>query len=203
MMPGAAAAQEHRFEVGPYFGYAENVGWMMGGRGGWFDAPHPGTGSTFGGRVAVRMSGETFLEVAVAYSDASGWLGGPAGPSWGGHMRSYGWGPGVPGRWPGVGTLEYDGNLVYGFRVSRWVPFLAAGFGALTSWQPGGSRWTDPVANLGGGVKLYVRERVALRADLRQFVGALRRASESAAGWSSTRRLGSHTQLTAAASFGF
>lgn len=132
--PRTATSQErHRLEVGPYFGYAENIGSMMDGWGGWLEAPHPGTGPGFGGRPAVRLKSETFVEASVAYSDSSAWLGGALGGSWGGHMRRYGGGPGVARRWPGVGTVSYDGNLIYGFRLSRWVSFVTAGFGGLTS----------------------------------------------------------------------
>lgn len=205
LMPLGASSQtviseEQRIEVTPYFGYAANMTSMMSGWNGGFALVHAGTGPTFGGRVAVRLNGDLSLETSAGYSDSGHMFGAPGYP--GGHMNVY-WGPAGSNPGTSAGTLSYEGNLVYGFRFSRWVPYLTAGVGAFTTWPNSGSAWTDPAVNVGVGLKFYPQPRVALRLDLRQYVGAFRQAREFPDGWSDTRPFGGHPQLTAGVGFGF
>ena len=204
VMPAAASSQtpsskQPRVEITPYFGYAAGMTSMMDGWSQGFALSHAGTGATFGSRIAIRLNGDVSVETSAGYSDSGHMFGGPGYR--GGHMGLYGSGLGSGGS--STGTLSYEGNVVYGFRSSKWVPYLTAGVGAFTSWPDRGSAWTDPVANFGVGLKFYPQQRIALRLDIRQYVGAFRRAREFPDGWSDTRRLAGHPQITAGMGFGF
>lgn len=89
-------------------------------------------------------------------------------------------------RWGVEGAFDYiatsfrnEGGSanVFGYRLDalyhfmpkeRLVPFLAAGVGGTTS-AIGGNSETDSLINYGGGVKYFLTESLALRADLRHL----------------------------------
>lgn len=61
-------------------------------------------------------------------------------------------------------------DVLYHWRpASRLVPYLALGFGGLWLDDRGGSTDIDTVFGYGGGVKLFLTESIALRADVRHL----------------------------------
>ncbi|MRR30114.1 outer membrane beta-barrel domain-containing protein, partial [bacterium] len=67
-----------------------------------------------------------------------------------------------------VNVYRYGLEGLYHFMPeSRFVPFLAAGLGGL-SWD-GRQSDTDQLLSAGGGMKLFLTDRVALRADARNI----------------------------------
>ena len=71
----------------------------------------------------------------------------------------------------------------------------------MSGWNGGFA--SDSAANVGVGLPFSPQPRVALRLDLRQYVGAFRQAREFHDGWSDTRPFGGHPQLTAGVGFAF
>jgi OmpA-OmpF porin, OOP family len=72
-----------------------------------------------------------------------------------------------------VGVLNYRLDLLYNFMPeSTVVPYLAAGGGGETIryYKIDGGHSTDGTFNFGGGVKFFVSDDVALRADLRHIL---------------------------------
>lgn len=210
LMPSAASSQTHadssgeaasQVEITPYFGYGADMTSMMGGWTAGYPGPHAGTGPAFGGRFAYRVQPNLLVEATAGYSRPTHMFDGQGYAS--GHMAGYV----VPG--PGVvvgsaASLSYEGNLLYEFRVSRWAPYLTAGIGAFTTWPDGGSAWTDPAGNFGIGLKFYAQPRIALRLDLREYVGQFRQVGNAASGQgSNASSVGAHPQITAGIGFGF
>lgn len=67
-----------------------------------------------------------------------------------------------------VGMLRYGGDLLYNFMPKNsFVPYLAAGVGGMNFSGNNMPSYTRAIFNYGGGVKWFVKEDVALRADLR------------------------------------
>jgi OOP family OmpA-OmpF porin len=67
-----------------------------------------------------------------------------------------------------VGMLRYGGDLLYNFMPKNsFVPYLAAGVGGMNFNGNNMPSYTRAVFNYGGGVKWFLKEDVALRADLR------------------------------------
>ncbi len=65
------------------------------------------------------------------------------------------------------------GNGVYNFEVASWekvVPFLTAGVGIHSFSPDAGDGTTDLAINFGGGAKIFMTERLALRGDVRDNV---------------------------------
>ena len=67
-----------------------------------------------------------------------------------------------------VGIFRWD-VLYHFFPKSPVVPYLAAGLGGLYSNPEEGSSDLDFMADWGGGLKYYITENVALRADVRHI----------------------------------
>jgi len=73
-----------------------------------------------------------------------------------------------------INALSYRLDVLYNFMPEgRLVPYLAAGGGGITaghgsSFRAGG-RNTDATANVGGGLKYFLADSVALRGDARQL----------------------------------
>lgn len=67
-----------------------------------------------------------------------------------------------------IGMLRYGGDLLYNFLPqSSFVPYLAAGFGGMNFNGGGMPTYTRAVYNYGGGLKWFMSDNVALRADVR------------------------------------
>jgi outer membrane beta-barrel protein len=63
------------------------------------------------------------------------------------------------------------GDLLYHFLPEgRFVPYLAAGGGALLLKPNGGSSDGDFIADYGGGFKFFLTDLIALRADVRHII---------------------------------
>ena len=195
--PGAE--QTSRLEITPYLGYGADMTSMMGSWNGDFAGPHAGTGPTFGGRVAIRLTGNVFVETSTGYSGSGHMFDGRGDRS--GHMAVIDRAE-LSTAGDGSRTLSYEGNVSYEFPSSRWVPYLTGGVGAFTTWPDSGSGWTEAAANVGVGLKFYPQPRVGLRLDVREYVGRFRRAGELSAGSTDARQFGGHPQITAGVVFG-
>lgn len=67
-----------------------------------------------------------------------------------------------------VGMLRYGGDLLYNFMPKNsLVPYLAAGVGGMNFNGNNMPSYTRAIFNYGGGVKWFLKEDFALRADLR------------------------------------
>lgn len=66
-----------------------------------------------------------------------------------------------------TGRLDLFCNLM---PEKDFVPYLAAGLGTLTFTNPDLDNDTDFMVNYGGGVKYYLNDDVALRADIRHLI---------------------------------
>ncbi len=67
-----------------------------------------------------------------------------------------------------VSSLRAD--ALYYFRPGeRLVPYLSAGFGAIRLDPDAGSSSTDPLVDLGAGIKYFLSPRVALRGEVRNL----------------------------------
>jgi hypothetical protein len=167
---GPPREQPPAVEVTPYFGYGGDLNWLLHDHGAWSgsDAGH-GTSAAFGARVAIRVSDALFVETAAGASEPgqlSDYHGaGPYGPAAG---------PTGPIAYANLTAVTYDVNVLYQLRDSEWAPFLTAGAGGVTTWPDRGSAWTDPSANLGVGLKIYVVPRLAFRMDVRGYIGRFR-----------------------------
>ena len=196
--PMAVSEAPHAVEITPFVGYGANMTSMMGN---WSDNAfnaHAGTGPAFGGRVAFRLGEALFVETAVGFSRPTH-MTGDGGL---GHMGGYVVGPRMFERQ--ASSLTYEGNVLYEFRSSRWAPYLTAGAGAFTTWMDGVDTWTDPAANVGVGLKFYAQPRVALRFDVREYVGSFRDITNATTNLALTSRSwGAHPQLTFGVGFGF
>lgn len=67
--------------------------------------------------------------------------------------------------------FNYRLDALYHFMPeNRLVPYLAAGYGGLTTEYPGNKDRTVGAFNYGGGVKYFLNDSMALRGDLRNLV---------------------------------
>lgn len=74
------------------------------------------------------------------------------------------------------GGVDVDGYLYrvealyHFFPQNRLVPFLAAGIGGITLDPDAGTSDSDFLVNYGGGVKYFLNDNIALRADIRHVI---------------------------------
>lgn len=67
-----------------------------------------------------------------------------------------------------IGMLRYGGDILYNFMPkSSLVPYLAAGVGGVNFSGAGMPDYTRAIFNYGGGVKWFIKDDFALRADVR------------------------------------
>jgi outer membrane beta-barrel protein len=87
-----------------------------------------------------------------------------------------GWGiEGGFGLTPGDQVKGYFGHVngVYNINVQSWerfVPFLTAGVGLLSLAPEVGDSQTDMAINFGGGAKVFLTPRLAIRGDVRDHM---------------------------------
>ncbi len=76
-----------------------------------------------------------------------------------------------PGSDDEVSGILYNIDGLYHFPIgAKWVPFLAAGVGAMTLGGNDTGADTNLVLNYGGGIKYLYSEQMAIRADIRQVL---------------------------------
>jgi len=70
-----------------------------------------------------------------------------------------------------VDVVSYRLDGLYHFDAIREVvPYLAAGVGGITFDPDWKGRDTDPLVNYGGGLEYFIRDNIALRADVRHAI---------------------------------